>query len=141
MSKYVRKYRKGKRITSLEELYKQDFVYVFDKITHRGWFGSWQIRFAQQCINRGILFYAHRKDAFINLPCMVGDTLYYVNKYRPTPRIEENKVHTIEMLECKNELIIRIWTQHGVFYENNMPDVFKTRFEAEQRLKELQNDR
>lgn len=65
MSKYVRKYRKGGKITSLEELYKQDFIYVFDKITHRGWFGSWQIRFAQQCINRGVLFYARKVDTVV----------------------------------------------------------------------------
>ena len=57
---YKRKYKKGKRITSLDELYKQEFIYAFHKITHKGWFGSWQIRFAQSCIERGRLFVAER---------------------------------------------------------------------------------
>jgi hypothetical protein len=55
-----RKYRKCGKITSLNELAKQEFVYFFDKITHRGWFGSWQFRFAQQYIERGYLYYAER---------------------------------------------------------------------------------
>lgn len=55
---YKRKFTKGKPITSLDELSKQEFVYFFDKITHKGWFMSWQFRLAQQYIERGVLFYA-----------------------------------------------------------------------------------
>ena len=58
MSKYKRKYRKGDKITSLDELAKQEFVYFSDKITHRGWFGSWQVSLALRYIERGILYYA-----------------------------------------------------------------------------------
>lgn len=58
MSKYQRQYRKGERILSLDELSKQKFVYFFDKITHCGWFGSWQFRLAQSYIERGWLYYA-----------------------------------------------------------------------------------
>ena len=76
----------------------------------------------------------------IELPCKVGDTLYYVNTFSPTPRIEENIVHTIEMFNARDGFNIRIWTQNGTFYANNMPNVFKTKDQAEKRLKELKND-
>ena len=55
---YKRKYQKGKQITSLDELAKQKFVYFFDKITHNGWFMSWQFRMAQSFLHRGNLYYA-----------------------------------------------------------------------------------
>ena len=55
---YKRKYRKGDRITSLDELMKQEFVYFHDKILNYGFFGSWQIRLVQFYIQKGILFYA-----------------------------------------------------------------------------------
>lgn len=55
---YKRKYKKGEPITSLDELGKQEFVYFFDKITHRGWFQSWQIQLALRYIDRGCLYYA-----------------------------------------------------------------------------------
>lgn len=58
MGKYKRKYRKGGQITSLDALMTQKFVYFFDKITHCGWFGSWQLRLAQSYIKRGMLYYA-----------------------------------------------------------------------------------
>ena len=57
--KYKRKYCKGEKITSLDELAKQEFVYFFDKITHNGWFMSWQFRMAKGFIDRGILYYAN----------------------------------------------------------------------------------
>lgn len=60
---YKRKYRKGKPITSLTELYAQQFIFVFDKIIHRGWFGSWQIRFAQSYIERGRLYKAEKIES------------------------------------------------------------------------------
>lgn len=55
---YKRKYRKGKPITSLDELEKQDFIYFLDKMTHRKWFGSWEFGLAARYIKRGMLFYA-----------------------------------------------------------------------------------
>jgi hypothetical protein len=53
-----RKYRKGEKITSLDELAKQEFIYFFDKITHCGWFMSWQFILAEMYIRRGWLYYA-----------------------------------------------------------------------------------
>ena len=55
---YKRKYRKGKRITSLDDLSNQEFIYFFNKITHKGWFMSWQFRLAQSYIERGYLWFA-----------------------------------------------------------------------------------
>lgn len=57
---YKRKYRKGDKITSLDELSKQEFVYFFNKITHSGWFLSWQFRLATRYIQRGWLYYAEK---------------------------------------------------------------------------------
>ena len=57
---YKRKYRKGKQITSLDELSKQEFIYFFDKITHCGWFMSWQFRMAESFMKRGLLFFAEK---------------------------------------------------------------------------------
>lgn len=59
---YKRKYQKGEPIKSLDELQKQDFIYFVDKITHCGWFRSWQIKLAILYIERGYLYYAIRKD-------------------------------------------------------------------------------
>ena len=58
---YKRKYRKGAKITSLDELAKQEFIYLGDKITHRGWFCSWQFSLAQRYIERGWIYYAERE--------------------------------------------------------------------------------
>ena len=57
---YKRKYAKGEKITSLDELARQEFVYFQDKITHCGWFLSWQFRMAKSFIDRGFLYYAKK---------------------------------------------------------------------------------
>lgn len=59
---YKRKYRKGVKITSLDELAKQKFIYVHDKITHAGWFKSWQFSLAERYIQRGWLYYAEKEE-------------------------------------------------------------------------------
>lgn len=60
---YKRKFVKGDQITSLDELVKQEWIYVFDKITHNGWFMSWQFRMAKTYIDRGCLFYARKNES------------------------------------------------------------------------------
>ena len=55
---YKRKYQKGKQITSLDELYDQEFIYCFGKIMHRGWFRSWQMQLAIHYLDRGVIYYA-----------------------------------------------------------------------------------
>lgn len=57
---YKKKYRKGKQITSLDELSKQEFIYFHHKITHCGWFMSWQFRLAKMYIDKGWLYYAEK---------------------------------------------------------------------------------
>lgn len=57
---YKRKYRKGAVITSLDELAKQEFVYVNDRITHTGWCLAWQIGLALRYIKNGCIYYAER---------------------------------------------------------------------------------
>lgn len=59
-----RKYRKGEPITSLEDLANQEFVYVHDKITHRGWFMSWQFRFAKDMLEKGVLHKAVMENGY-----------------------------------------------------------------------------
>jgi hypothetical protein len=51
--KGAKKYSKGEPIKSLDELASQEFVYWRDKITHKGWFMSWQISMAQNAIQHG----------------------------------------------------------------------------------------
>lgn len=57
-----RKYKKGEKITSLDELMKQEFVYWNNKITHKGWFMSWMLRMADNAIKNGIIYKAIKKE-------------------------------------------------------------------------------
>lgn len=57
-----RMYLKGDPIRSIDELLSQEFVFFHDKVTHRGWFMSWQLRMAVDMIQRGVLCYAIRKE-------------------------------------------------------------------------------
>lgn len=50
--KKMSRYREGKPITSIDELMKQDFIYFRHKLYHKGWFGSWQLRFAKRYIDK-----------------------------------------------------------------------------------------
>lgn len=50
-----KEYRPGSKVHSLNELMEQDFVYWWDKITPKGWFLNWQLRMAQEAIDRGII--------------------------------------------------------------------------------------
>lgn len=55
------KYRKGRQIKSLDELYKCDFIFWRNKVYHKGWFGNWQIRYAKAQIEQGLVFKAEHK--------------------------------------------------------------------------------
>jgi hypothetical protein len=63
---YKRKYRKGDKITSLDELANQEWIYFYDKITHNGWFMSWQFGLAMRYIKRGCLYRAERIECYEN---------------------------------------------------------------------------
>lgn len=55
---HKRRYHPGAVITSVDELVKQEFVYWNDKITHHGWFISWQLMMTVSAINSGRIRYA-----------------------------------------------------------------------------------
>ena len=59
---YKRKYRIGDRITSMDQLANQQFVYCRGKILHNGWFMSWQFRMAKNAVDRGCVFAAIKND-------------------------------------------------------------------------------
>lgn len=47
-----RKYKPGSYIISLDDLMKQEFVYCAGKLVNKGWFGSWQLRYANSELAR-----------------------------------------------------------------------------------------
>ena len=50
-----RKFKKGDVVSSLDELVDSEFVYWRDKVTHRGWFLSWQLKMTQDAIKSGVI--------------------------------------------------------------------------------------
>lgn len=56
------RYRKGKQITSLDELATKKFVYVHNRINHIGWCLSWQLRLAKQYVDAGVVWEAVLKE-------------------------------------------------------------------------------
>lgn len=42
-----KKYKPGAYIVSLDHLMEQEFVYCAGKLIHKGWFSSWQLRYAK----------------------------------------------------------------------------------------------
>lgn len=61
-----KRYTRGKHILTLDELIKQEFVYWNDKITHRGWFMSWQIQMAVNALGKnGRIYYAKKRQGDI----------------------------------------------------------------------------
>lgn len=51
----MKAYRPGDKITSLDELMKQELVYFNHKITNKGWFQNWQIGWANHYMQRGFV--------------------------------------------------------------------------------------
>jgi len=61
--KSARKYHKGGPIRTLDELAKQKFVYHHDQILHNGWFKSWPLRFCENAMKQGQIYYAIKENA------------------------------------------------------------------------------
>lgn len=59
---YKRKYRPGGRISSMDELIKQEFIYCNGKILHNSWVKSWPVRLASSYIEWGSLRYAVKNE-------------------------------------------------------------------------------
>ena len=58
----MRKYRPGPKVTSLNELMEQEFVYWNKKITHHSWFCNWRIHMAEHAIKAGIIRLAIKNE-------------------------------------------------------------------------------
>lgn len=62
----MRKYRKGKRIESLDELAQQTLIIAdygtFQKVYHIGWFSSWPLRNIINGINKRQFYTAVSKE-------------------------------------------------------------------------------
>jgi len=56
------KYINGDFITGLDILYNQEVVYFRDKITNRGWFQNWQLRYTARMIEGNYIRYAIKKS-------------------------------------------------------------------------------
>ena len=57
-----RKYTKGEVITNLNELIVCEWVYFYNKLTHKKWFGNWQFNFILYNINRRLFYKAIKKE-------------------------------------------------------------------------------
>lgn len=55
---YKRKYRKGQMIHTMDEALRHEFLYICDKITHSGWFQSFQVRMFKHMIDCGRVYAA-----------------------------------------------------------------------------------
>lgn len=77
----------------------------------------------------------------VELPCKEGDIVYFVNWYRPTPRIEAFKVSHLEV--NKNYIYVACYDFENEYnysmYRMNSKDISFTKAEAEKRLEEIRN--
>mgnify|MGYP005799057413 CR=1 FL=1 len=79
-----------------------------------------------------------RLDKAVELPCKIGDKLYYVNKYTRVPRIETYDIRAIGIEG--NEPYIRLFADKDWVFGRSDEDVFFNREAAEARLKELKEE-
>ena len=52
-------WKQGK-IMTIDDMMKQDFIIVHNKVYHRGWFMGWTCRTAQRYISWGVMYYAYK---------------------------------------------------------------------------------
>lgn len=58
-----KRFRKGGHVLSLDELARQEFVFWHDRLTHHGWFLSWQLRMTIMAIGeKGCIYYAIKEE-------------------------------------------------------------------------------
>lgn len=67
----MKKYTPGQRITSADELLKQDIIYFvsggFCKPYHKGWFLSWPLRTVLYYLEKGVLYRADKVQEVDNV--------------------------------------------------------------------------
>ena len=86
----------------------------------------------------------------MELPCKIGDTIYYANFFTSPPRIEEYVVTGIKIYA--NELLLKISTQiecypvkdgpcsFGKYTFTDSNSIFTSRAKAKQELEKFQNE-
>lgn len=86
----------------------------------------------------------------MELPCKIGDTIYYANFFTSPPRIEEYVVTGIKIYA--NELLLKISTQiecypvkdgpcsFGKYAFTDSNSIFTSRAKAKQELEKFQNE-
>lgn len=85
-----RKWRRGPRILSLDELARQEIVCWWDKPTARGWFLSWQFRMAANAVGeKGVIFYAMPSD--IKTRLSDEDVIHAEHRLHTEPTLEGRK--------------------------------------------------
>lgn len=78
------------------------------------------------------------KSKYIELPCEVGDKVYVIcYKGNVQPYIRVETVLHMNYLQGKS---LALWQIHTEYAAHNAKDVIYSKSEAEQKLKELQND-
>lgn len=74
----------------------------------------------------------------VELAFDVGDTIYFVNEFHPTPRIEEYKVDSVTIRQTVIEFRFFKDGQECFFDSTNLGEhIFQTRKAAEEKLAEL----
>jgi len=53
-------YWKQGKIMTIDDMMKEDFIIVYNKVYHRGWFMGWTCRTAQKYISWGVMYYAYK---------------------------------------------------------------------------------
>lgn len=78
-----------------------------------------------------------RLEKAVELPCKVGDKLFYVNEYCKIPKIEEHTVTAFTLLsECT-----QIHVESGGYFLTDTKNVFFDHAEAEACLAELKGEK
>ena len=67
-------------------------------------------------------------------PCKVGDTIYWPNIFRPTPRVEEYTVYGFGIYD--NKIAVAIGFNRFLYLD----EISFTRAEAQQRLEEVEDE-
>ena len=85
--------------------------------------------------------YFKNKSKYIELPCKVGDEIWYIPGYVARPNLLVGTITDIQI--SSNDYGVRIWQTplNGYFMGRNFNvNWFTDQEKAEQKLKELQND-
>ena len=61
----MRNYIQGACIHSLDEMYRQEFIFYKGKVYHRGWFRSWSLSYANALIANRLIYEATRREQVI----------------------------------------------------------------------------